>query len=54
MERKKRGERSGERKREGGARERDEESTRGRHRWGSEWMRKEEDSQRERERERRG
>ena len=41
MERKKRGERSGER--EGGARERDEESMRGRDRWGSEWMRKEED-----------
>ena len=40
------------REREGGARERDEESTRGRDRWGSEWMRKEEDCQRERERER--
>ena len=41
-----------ERKRRGSERERDEESTRGRDRWGSEWMRKEEDCQRERERER--
>ena len=52
MERKKRGERSGERERRGSERERDEESTRGRDRWGSEWMRKEEDCQRERERQR--
>ena len=36
----------------GSERERDEESTRGRDRWGSEWMRKEEDCQRERERQR--
>ena len=32
--------------------ERDEESTRGRYRWGSDWMRKEEDCQRERDRDR--
>ena len=37
MERKKRGERSKER--EGGVRERDEESMRERDRWGSEWVR---------------
>ena len=41
MERKKRGERSGERserEREGGVRERDEDSMRERDRWGSEWV----------------
>ena len=36
-----------ERERMGSERETDEESTRGRDRWGSEWMRKEEDCQRE-------
>ena len=41
-----------ERERRGSERERHEESTRGRDRWGSEWMRKEKDCQRERERER--
>ena len=35
----------------GSERERDEESSRGRDRWGSEWMRKEEDCQRDGERE---
>ena len=39
MEKKKRGERSREREREGGVRERDEESMRERDRWGSEWVR---------------
>ena len=44
MERKKRGERSGERERgrEGGVRERDEESMRERDKWGSEWVRERE------------
>ena len=39
MERKKSGERSGERERKGSERERDEESMRERDRWGSEWVR---------------
>ena len=47
MDRKKRGERSGEKEKgEKGRereRERNEKSTRGRDRWGSEWMRKEEE-----------
>ena len=56
MERKKRGERSGEREREreGGVRERDE-SMRERDRWGSEWVRERGRLlKREREREREG
>ena len=59
MERKKRGERSGERERgrEGGVRERDEESGTEIERWGSEWVRERGrllKRERERERERRG
>ena len=59
MERKKRGERSGETKRRGSEREIDEESMRERDRWGSEWVRergrlliRERERERDRKRER--